>query len=65
LKKKVTVLMEETYKSRDKDLPPIRTFYNCDEAGLCDKTFFCRFVNPLTTRNPLELVEESPAHATA
>ncbi len=36
---------------------------NCERAFECSRTTFCRFVNPLTTRNPL--VPTEPTVATA
>lgn len=34
---------------------------NCNDMLFCDGTTFCRFVNPLTTRNPLCEVDEVSA----
>jgi hypothetical protein len=38
-------------------------FLRCSGAAACDKSTFCRFVNPLTTRNPLELAKDSSESA--
>lgn len=48
-KKAVEVLSE----SEDK------TPMTCNEMLFCEGTTFCRYVNPLTTRNPLVKLEEA------
>ncbi|MBN1257013.1 MAG: hypothetical protein JXA52_04840 [Planctomycetes bacterium] len=36
-------------------------FLRCGHSSKCCKSTFCRFVNPLTTRNPLEIGRISAA----
>lgn len=38
---------------------PTRTCLNCMAMTGCAPTSFCRFVNPLTTRSPLEVLSTS------
>mgnify|MGYP001809931862 CR=1 FL=1 len=33
------------------------TIIMCDGAAKCGKTDYCKFVNPLSNRNPLEFIE--------
>ncbi len=54
----VEAIVEETRKGRGAKAERVYTFYTCAHAGRCDRTAFCRFVNPLTTRNPLELMDQ-------
>ncbi len=49
-KKKVVEVLSE---GQDK-LP-----MTCNEMLFCEGTTFCRYVNPLTTRNPLKAVDEA------
>lgn len=47
--KNVDVLLEIT--ARKKDIAA------CNNMLYCEATTFCRFVNPLTTRNPLKEID--------
>lgn len=62
----VEILMVKLKKAKTKDgaLTPVR----CMSAGDCPKGSFCRFVNPLTTRIPVNFENrpekpENPAAA--
>lgn len=57
----VEILMVKLKKSKQKagTLTPVR----CQSSGECSKSSFCRFVNPLTTRIPVDLAGASEAEA--
>ncbi|MCC8190707.1 MAG: hypothetical protein LIP77_08750 [Planctomycetes bacterium] len=49
----VELLMVVLKKAKHK--PGSRTPLRCQSSGECPKSSFCRFVNPLTTRIPVNL----------
>lgn len=51
----VEAVVDEQKKGRGKNAEIRHSFLRCSNSSNCDKSTFCRFVNPLTTRNPLEL----------
>lgn len=53
----VEVLVES--QSQGKNARQKKRPVSCARACECPKTTFCRFVNPLTTRNPLQAKEEA------
>jgi len=56
----VEILMVKLKKSKQKGaLTPIR----CQNSGDCPKSSFCKFVNPLTTRIPVNLDVAGEAEA--
>ena len=66
--KKATVqaLVQETKKGKGKNVEVSYKVLSCDNSRTCEKSLFCRFVNPLTTRVPLEVAAaEEPAQASA
>lgn len=58
---KVEILMVKLKKTKQKggSMAPVR----CQSAGDCPKSSFCRFVNPLTTRMPVNFDNPSEAEA--
>ncbi len=59
-KTNVIAYVEESARNRGRKQPSSRNPVACAESSTCPRTAFCRFVNPLTTRNPL-----TPADASA
>ncbi len=57
----VEALLEERTVRAGGDTVTTRTPLSCTRMAECSRTLFCRFVNPLTTRNPLEIPDETPA----
>ena len=57
----VEILMVKLKKAKQKNgsLTPIR----CQSSGECAKSSFCKFVNPLTTRIPVNLDVAGEAEA--
>jgi hypothetical protein len=55
LEESVEAIVEESSAGRGKGAAVRRAFLRCSRSGVCSKSAFCRFVNPLTTRNPLSL----------
>ncbi|MBN2712199.1 MAG: hypothetical protein JXR97_07145 [Planctomycetes bacterium] len=51
---KVEALVETKKKGKEQLKTPI----SCTKMLECARTTFCRFVNPLTTRNPLVQADE-------
>lgn len=58
--KHIEALVEEKKAGRGKNAAVKRTVLNCTNVLNCPRTTFCRFVNPLTTRNPLRLEDPVP-----
>ena len=56
---RVEAIVEELVKGRGKARETIATILDCTASTKCSKSSFCRFVNPLTTRNPLEILDEA------
>ena len=54
------LLEERTIRVKGK-ATKTRTPLSCTRMADCSGKLFCRFVNPLTTRNPLEIMEDAPA----
>lgn len=61
--KEVTAIVEEIAKGKGKNSEVIRTYLNCDSATTCNKEIFCKFVNPLTTRIPLQVMKRDTTAA--
>lgn len=62
----VVAIVEESPTGRGRSRRITRHPIACTGVGSCPRTTFCRFVNPLTTRNPLRLPEvAAPADAAA
>ncbi|MHC4870827.1 MAG: hypothetical protein ACYTFY_03185 [Planctomycetota bacterium] len=59
--KNVTAIVEQISKGRGKGSETLTTFLNCDDSSTCNRESFCKFVNPLTTRIPLETITEQTA----
>jgi hypothetical protein len=57
----VQAVVEEARKGRGKDAEVRYSFLKCLGSADCSKATFCRFVNPLTVRNPLEIQAPEPA----
>jgi hypothetical protein len=53
----VEALLEETRVGKAKTAQKVPLA--CTRMGECAKTAFCRFVNPLTMRVPLQMIENS------
>ena len=51
--KDVDILMVQLKKSKQK--AGVRTPVRCQSSSECPRSAFCRFVNPLTTRLPVNL----------
>jgi len=51
----VDALVEDSKVRVGKSTAIRRIPLSCGRVAECPKTTFCRFVNPLTTRNPLSL----------
>ncbi|MCX7934377.1 MAG: hypothetical protein N3A66_03860 [Planctomycetota bacterium] len=60
----VEALVEDSKARVGKETVLRRIPLSCGRVAECPKTTFCRFVNPLTTRNPLSL-EEAEAESAA
>lgn len=61
--KDVEILFVKLKKSKQKEA--VRTPMRCQNSGECPRSSFCKFVNPLTTRIPVDLGQggENPAEA--
>lgn len=59
----VEAVVEESRKGKGKDAGVRHAFLRCSQSKECPKSTFCRFVNPLTTRNPLSLDTEKETAA--
>ncbi len=57
----VEALLEERNIRVKGKITKTRTPLSCTRMTECSGKLFCRFVNPLTTRNPLEIREDTPA----
>ncbi len=55
----VEILFVETGKGRGKE--GVKTPVRCQSSGECSRSAFCKFVNPLSNRIPVEL--PAPAKA--
>jgi hypothetical protein len=55
----VDVLVEKAKPRRGSTQSAACTPIHCNAVAECPRTTFCRFVNPLTTRNPLVPVPET------
>ncbi len=53
----VEILMIKVKKGKSKE--ETRTPVRCQNAGSCQRGSFCRFVNPLTTRLPVDFSDET------
>lgn len=56
----VEAIVEEKRSGRGREAEKQVRFLRCSAAGACERSTFCRFVNPLTTRNPLSLETAEP-----
>ncbi len=56
---KVEILMVTLKKGKNKE--GVKTPIRCQSAAECPRSSFCRFVNPLTTRVPVNI--DAPAEA--
>lgn len=61
LKQDVEALVEQKTVGKGKAAEVQKHAVSCTRMLTCDRTTFCRFVNPLTTRNPL--VDHSEVHS--
>lgn len=52
---RVTAYVEEKTSRRGGKIVRETNALSCSGMTKCPRTTFCRFVNPLTTRNPLDL----------
>lgn len=60
-KTQVEILFVKLKKAKQK--VGVRTPIRCQSSGECPRSAFCKFVNPLTTRIPVNLDGEKPAEA--
>ena len=61
--REVEILMVKMKKARQKQA--VSTPVRCHCSGDCPRTSFCRFVNPLTTRLPVNLTGSGNGEAEA
>jgi hypothetical protein len=49
----VQAMVEQRKVRRAGQTMTVKTPLSCERVKVCPRTAFCRFVNPLSTRNPL------------
>lgn len=53
----VTAMIQAHRTGKGKNTSEQLTVIMCDGATQCNKSDYCKFVNPLSNRNPLEMIQ--------